>query len=63
MYHFPDYVLAIHADRLRAAEAARRSKPRLARQEPRPLVLRRPVRRPSRSRAPPLHRCTHKIPR
>jgi hypothetical protein len=52
MYHFPDYVLAIHADRLRAAQVARKSNPRIARQERRPLVLRWRVKRPSRSRAP-----------
>jgi len=51
MYHFPDYVHAIHADRLRAAEAARRNA-HFSRQERRSFALRWRVKRPSRSRAP-----------
>jgi hypothetical protein len=52
MYHFPDYVHAIHADRLREAEAARRANARVSRQERRSFVLRWRVKRPSRPRAP-----------
>jgi hypothetical protein len=52
MYHFPEYIQALHADRLRAAEAARRTNARFARRERRPLLLRRRMKRPSTSRAP-----------
>ena len=52
MYHLPEYIHAIHADRLREAEAARRANSCFTRRQRWPLLRRRRVGRPSRSRAP-----------